>query len=148
MTGEEKAELRRKELTEKARGWLVRYLDGVLSLESLKAETMQESEEIGELKKILQPAIREYLDPERGQERMFLLLVGLLGMDAPELEGTLDTYRTEKKALYEKRAEEIRVHLEELGIKGSAVIANPDKDGDSGNQALKDAFRDRIAALI
>ena len=61
---------------------------------------------------------------------MFLLLTGLLNMDAAELEGTLDAYRTQKKVLYEKRAEEIRIHLGELGIKGSAVIANPDKDRD------------------
>jgi hypothetical protein len=148
MTGEEKAQLRQKELTEKARGWLVRYLDGILSLESLKAEMMQESEDIRELKKILQPLIGEYIDPERDQERLFPLLIGLFDVDASVLTGTLDTYRTQKKALYEKRAEEMLVHLGELGIEGSAVVANPDKDRDSGDQVLKDEFRDRIAVLM
>jgi len=148
MTDEEKAELRRKELAEKAKGWLVRYLDGILSLEDLKAEMMQESEDVRELKKILRPMIKEYLDPERDQERLFLLLTGLFNVDASALAGALDAYRMRKKALNEKHAGEIRVHLGELGIKGAAVIPNPDKDRDSGDQALKDEFKDRIAALM
>lgn len=150
MTGEEKAQLRQKELTEKAKGWLVRYLDGILSLETLKSEMMRESEDIRELKKILQPLIGEYTDPERDQERLFLLLIGLFDTDASALAGTLDTYRTQKKVLYEKLAKEIRVHLGELGIKGSAVVANPEKDRDwlAGDQVLKDEFRNRIAVLM
>ena len=65
MTGEEKAQLRQKELTEKAKGWLVRYLDGILSLENLKAEMMRESEDSRELKKIIQPVIGEYRSGKR-----------------------------------------------------------------------------------
>lgn len=150
MTAEEKRELRHRELTEKAKGWVVRYQDGVLGLEALQEEMKQEDEEPETLKKTLRTAILEMLDPEQDQERLFLLLSEVLHVEEPALTGALADYRTRKKDLLEKEAARFLAELKESGIGGSALTVNPNKvRGDqAAGEALKGEYRQQIARLM
>lgn len=150
MTAAEKKELRHRELTEKATGWVVRYLDGVLGLEALQEEMKQEDEEVETLKMILETAVLEMLDPEQDQERMFRLLTEVLHVEEPSLAGALADYRKRKENLLGKEAARFLAELEESGIGGSALNVNPNRA--KGNQkagaALKDEYRQQIARVM
>jgi len=150
MTSEEKKELRNRELAEKAKGWVVRYLDGVLALETLQEEMKKEDEDAKTLKKILATAISEMLDPEQDQERLFRLLTEVLHVEEPALTGALADYRTRKKKLLEKEAAEFLAELKESGIGGSALTVNPNKvRGDqAAGAALNGEYRRQIARMM
>jgi len=149
MTEEEKRQIRNKELKEKATGWVVRYLDGLVSLEDLRADMLQAGEPLDAVQPILRAVVGEHLDPEEDQERLFSLLVELLHSDRAALAEALDAYRTGKKILLKKCAGEVKNRLKAAGIGGTALIVNLNKDRESlaGVAALKDEYRDLVAHL-
>jgi hypothetical protein len=150
MTEEEKRQLQDKELREKVTGWVVRYLDGLDSLEDLRADMRQEGQRMDAVQRILKTVIREHLDPEEDQERLSSLLVDLLCADRVALAEALEAYRSRKKTLLKECAGEMKNRLKAAGIGGNALIVNLNKDEDSLNSmaALKDEYRDQIAHLL
>ena len=149
MTEEEKNELRMRELAEKAKGWVARYMAGILGLDAMKEE-MKDIGDTETLKKTLRSVVLEMLDPEQDQERPFQLLTELLHIEESALTDALADYRKQKESLQEKEAAKFLTKLRESGIGGSALTVNPSiaRSDQKAGAALKEGYRQQIARVM
>ena len=76
MTEEEKEELHRTELAEKAKGWVQKYMDNLIKQEKLKSELKKEGKDkYSELQEILKNELLERLQPDGDNVRIFQLII-------------------------------------------------------------------------
>jgi len=129
MSDEERAEFQRQTLTGKIKGWVQKYLDGVIGVKEIKSEIDSESSKaLSEIEKILKNELVGRLDPDSDNEKIFQLLKEVLHMNIDPLEQVIGKFYEDVIIEKARKIRSLRQALEERHISGSAVVPNVDQD--------------------
>ena len=139
MTEAEKEELRHKELAGKIKGWVQKYLDDLINLETLKSELKKESD----IRKILKKELLERLELDGDNEKMFQLIKELLGIKKDPFVIIISNFQKEVARESSKRLDTMKKQLTKKRIFGSAVIPNlnHDTEWNAYYQRVNDDFK-------
>ncbi|MEA1935353.1 MAG: hypothetical protein U9M96_00850 [Thermodesulfobacteriota bacterium] len=125
MTEEEKEELRRTELAEKAKGWVQKYMDNLIKQEKLKSELKKEGKDkYSELQKILKNELLERLQPDGDNVKIFQLIKGILDIKKDPFVKIINEFQKEVASEKSNRLENRKKLLTKRRFFGSAVIPN------------------------
>lgn len=149
LTKEEKESLQRKEAVGKIKGSVQKYLDGLIGAGALKAEVENLGKNPPDSLKMLESELREHLNPESENRKIFDALEQAMGIDTRPLRDRISRFRQEIEAEKENIADRLIRELADRNISGSAVIANP--AGDEALQArirkIKEDFKKEISPV-
>lgn len=150
MSEEEKEAFQKKETEGKVRGFLQKYIDGLMDMDRLKAE-------LAALGKPKQVAARAFLRTEcmarieLGAEnsRILYLLQEVLGFEAASISKLLSESDDEVSEKKRKREKQLLKRLKKRGISGSAVIPNIEADAEWGQYmaTAKEEFQAKLRKL-
>ncbi len=125
VTEEEKVQLQKKEVQDRARGMLQKYLDGLLGLKELQKEFRAMREEtISWAKEALVRECHGRLDFEKDNKELLLLLEEVIGIDCGPCRQLIEEFKAKIQQEAEKRKEQLEKELRRKGIRGNAVIPN------------------------
>jgi hypothetical protein len=150
VTEEEKETFQREDLERLIRGFLQKYLDGILGLEKLKEEVigLGEGYQHRATWAVLEICM-EQIDPIGDNEAILDVLKEVGQVEVGPLMELLQEFREAYNLQEARQEKEFRKRLKGRGISGSAVIVNI--QGDPGWQeevtALKKGFRDKMDTL-
>ena len=129
MTEEEKRELKRRELSGKARGLIQKYVDGIIDLDRVKVEMGAAGK--GDEDIFRRAMIEETMDlitPGQDNEAILKILENTAGIDTQSIRGILAAFHDRMDEEKNTRENTLRTELNEKGIWGSAVIPNIEAD--------------------
>ena len=138
LTQEEKERLQRKEAMGKIKGSVQKYLDGLIGAAALAAEMEDLGKNTPDSRDMLESELREHLDPESENRKIFEALEETLDTDTRPLWDRISRFRQEIEAEKENIEDRLKRTLEDRNISGSAVIPNP---------AQSEAFQARIRKM-
>ena len=138
LTQEEKESLHRKEAMGKIKGSVQKYLDGLISAGALEAEMEDLGKNAPDSREMLESELREHIDPESENRKIFEALEQILGIETRPLRDRISRFRQEIEAEKENIEDRLKRTLEDRNISGSAVIPNP---------AQSEAFQARIRKM-
>ncbi len=146
MTAEEKEELKRKEIFQRARGLFHRYLDGTISLTEIVCEIEKLGSPSGAMvKDILVSQWIEALSLSGDNEKLLKGIKLLKDRDVEEANRKLliaqDQYRSQKERVRQEVSLQLREALRKKGIGGTAVVPNVE-----GNPLWKERL-DRLGQI-
>ena len=149
MTSEEKESLQRKEATGKIKGSVQKYLDGLIGLGTLKSEMEESEKNFPDYRKIMESALRERLNPEGENRKVFEALEQTVGIDTSPLRDRIDRFRRKMETEKEKITDRLKGELADRHISGSAVIPNPARSEalQAGIRKMKEDFQKEIARV-
>jgi len=135
MTEEEKKDLRRRELAEKVKGWVQKYIDNRINQKNLKSELKKEGQDnYSMLQELLKIELVESLQMDDDNVKIFELMKDI-----------------QKEAAFEKpkRLEAIKKVLTKRGVFGSAVIPNLtlDENWDAYYKELEAEYKKRLHSI-
>ncbi|MCU0578320.1 MAG: hypothetical protein MUF69_02110 [Desulfobacterota bacterium] len=127
LSEEEKQKIKQQEWLGKARGWVQKYLDGLVDPEELQAAmaTLGEAKEAGSL---LRRELIEAVDLEGDNARRWEVLETLWGLSPAPFLRIIEGFRTGLTEAGVRRAGVLRTRLAEKGISGTAVVPNLNRD--------------------
>jgi hypothetical protein len=128
MTEDERLALQRKELQNKMRGWVRRYQEGLIGIETFEVNLKSSQADQRLAVEILREEVLRHIDPDQSNKKLFQLLSNIAGEDTKPITRCLDAYMMEVERQRGEHAEASRHRLEGRGIRGSAVIPNLEKD--------------------
>ncbi|MBE9547062.1 MAG: hypothetical protein IMF10_06170 [Proteobacteria bacterium] len=145
LTEEEKEEIRHKELAGKIKGWVQKYLDDLVNLETLKSELKKEPG----LQEVLQKELQGRLEPDDDNAKIFQLIKELLGIKKDIFVKLINKFQEEAARERSKRLEYMKKQLTKRRIFGSAVIPNlgHDTEWNAYYQKIKDDFKKEVRNL-
>jgi len=129
MTDEEKASVRRKEAEGKVKGWIQKYQDGAIGLDTLKSDFEKEVTEYPEVLPILKTQLLDCVKLNGDNGRILRLLDDILGISAERIENMIQSSNRKIDTLRIKSIEGLGEELKERKIYGSSVIPNPNHGG-------------------
>jgi hypothetical protein len=124
MTEEERQELRLKELQAKVKGWMQRYLDGLIDTATVQEHLAGMPEEQTVALDFFRKAALTHIELEGNNERILRFLQEVLCEDIGPLSQRIESFKTEKKKQQAGFTKDALHDLEEKGIRGSAVMPN------------------------
>jgi len=128
MTEEERQALHRKELEGKTRGWIERYRNGLTELMSFRETLPGKPVDDVIMCDILGKEALKSLQPGKDNEKFLLLLEEILGMDTEPIRHHIDAFLHEREKEMLRHAQDSLGRLEDMGVRGSAVMPNLEKD--------------------
>ena len=129
MTEAERVQLRRKEWAGKIKGWVQKYLDNLINLETLRSELKKEGKErYFELQKILKNEILNRIEPDTDNSDLFKVLEDVLDIRREPFERAVNRFQEEVALERAGKLESLKFQLSQIGISGSAVIPNLNND--------------------
>jgi len=146
LTDAEKRDMETKERKDRFRGWCRRYLDGALSLDDLKENMAREKASSPEALSLLREECLAHVDPDKDNEKLFLLLQEALSIAVADLEGLIGAYEEELRQYRAAAGKEALEMLTAKGIGGSAVQPNPrlSPSWQAQADAARKKFRERL----
>jgi hypothetical protein len=150
MTDKEKASFRRKEAEGKVKGWVQKYQDGVIELDTIRSYFEKEITEYPEVRQILKSQLLDCLKLTGDNGRILRLLEDILETSTETIENTIQSFKHEMDILRIKRIESLGKELKERKIYGSSVAPNPDHGGDWQESILKaeSDLREQLKSLV
>jgi hypothetical protein len=130
MTNEEKAAFRRQEAEGKVKGWIQKYQDGVIEIDTLRSDFENEQKEFPEVRQILKSQLMDCLRLNEDNGKILEILDDILGIRTSNIKNVIQSLRHGLDVQRTKRIESIRKELKKKKIYGSSVIPNPDHGGD------------------
>jgi len=124
MTEEEKERLRRKEWTEKIRGWVQKLIDDKFTIAELSTSFKSEADAYPGLKDILKDELVGHIDPEKENDLIFHALEEVLGLDTTPLKELIREYHNRLDLMGHEHLERLRLELRNKGIFGNAITPN------------------------
>ncbi len=150
VTDEDKKDFAEKEVQGRVKGFFQKTLDGILSIQQLKAEMASFDEERQPAaKKELREACLNAMTVEGDNQSLFEMLDQLLECDIKPLLDQIDEFQEQQKKEHSKRAEAQIETLKSLGVSGSAIIPNlrANPSWRSYLSHLEDRFHEKLKAL-
>jgi hypothetical protein len=143
MTEEEKENLQKKESAGKINGLIQKYLDRIISANTLKSEIELEEKTFPEFRQMAETALLDHLQPDQDNRNIFQALEQALGINTEPLQRKVTQFQKEVEAEKEKFVKTCGDALKERSIFGSAVIPNPAQDEtlQSKLQKMKEDFK-------
>ncbi len=150
ISEEEKQALKEKEFAAKARGLLVRYLDGSIDADSVNEEIGSEIKETAYGKRVIRQALLDSLDPDADYGKILQLMKKILGIDPAPAEKILASFPKAVSSLEEEKYDRIMEKLHKEGISGSAVTPNfaGDETWHKEVKEIKDKLKKDIEAAL
>ncbi|TRZ51201.1 hypothetical protein D4S03_05480 [bacterium] len=150
MTDEEKASFRRKDAEGKVKGWIQKYQDGVIEIDTLRSDFEKEVTEYPEVLHILKTQLLDCVKLNGENGRVLRLLEDILGISAETIENIIQSFKREIDILRIKRIESLGKELKERKIYGSSVAPNPDHGGDWQENIVKaeSDLREQLKSLV
>jgi DNA-binding CsgD family transcriptional regulator len=150
MTDKEKASFRQNEIEGKAKGWIQKYKDGVIGLDTLRSDFEKERKEYPEVRQILQSQLLDCLRLMGDNGKILRLLEDVLGISTNTIKNTIQSLKHEMEALRIRRIESRAEELKKRKIYGSSVVPNPDHGGDWRESILEAELdlKKRLRALV
>jgi len=130
MSEEEKASFRRKEAEGKVKGWIRKYQDGVIELDTLRSDFEKELMEYPEVRQILKSQLLECLRLTGDNGKILTLLKDILGISPNNIKNIIQSLKHKMEVLRIRRIESLGEELKKRKIYGSSVVPNPDHGGD------------------
>ncbi len=125
VTEEEKVQIRKKEIEDKGKGMVQKFLDRVLRTEDIISEIGFMDEQAQEwIKKSILDDCMERINIERSNEDMLELVEKVLGLNPAPIRALIERFQKQLTHEAEKIRAKLAQELQEKGIRGSAVIAN------------------------
>lgn len=149
MTEEDKEALQKKEMSDKARGWVGMLMDRRITIHELKREFTSESSRHRELKDIMRTELLDHIDPDAENSSILEALAEVLGLDVKPFEDSIKDYHDRYELHRQEHQGRVLSKLKADGISGRAVVPNADKDESwiTHAKGLKDQFKQKIQAL-
>lgn len=150
MSEEEKKELHRQRLKDKARALIQKFLEAKVDIKAFKQELNSEEQNVQELKNICKQFIFHHLQLEAENKDLLQLLEQGLELDIALLRKLLSSYQeeinTEKSRLVRRSKED----LKEQGVSGSALIPNLElyPEWKRFKTEKKEEFRSKLESII
>ena len=140
ISDQERDEIKRREIEQKATSLFHRYLEGHLSLHEILKEIERTEEKTRVvIKETLLSHWIDALSLQEEDERLLKGIEALMGRSLDEIREKLHRlssgYSKEKERAHQKASEEMAVELKGMGIYGSAVEPNV-----TGSEVLKSLF--------
>lgn len=150
VTEEEKRDFKRRELEGKIKGFIQRYVDGLMAGERLEEEIADlREEEQEELDRLIRKEALDLVQPGRDNERLLEILSSVAGMDVGPIAGLLKDFDGRIENERAKREEVLRADLERKGISGSAVVPNLEADEEwlRAKSEAEQRFQEKLRSL-
>ena len=150
VTDEDKKSFAEKEVQGRIRGLFQKYLDGILSIQQLKAEMASfDEEQQPAAKKELRAACLTAMTVEGDNQPLFEMLDQLLECDIEPLLDQIDEFQAQRKKEHSKRSKAEIQTLKGLGVSGSAVIPNlrANPSWRSYLSHMEDRFQEKLKIL-
>jgi hypothetical protein len=150
FTDEEKKALRKKEVQGKVRGFITKFMDGVMNLDTLgQGIASFEKEDQGIAKEIVVDECLSRIDPETDNARIFDILAHVTAVDILPLQKFLADFLKELDHARDVREQELSKQIQEKGFSGSAVLPNlkADPEWTYFVQEVKTRFQKELQGL-
>jgi hypothetical protein len=129
VSEEEKVAFKRKELEGKIRGLVLKYLEGFIDLDRLKAELTPLQEEGKEMvREILKEDVLGRIQLGQNNDPLLNMLSKIIGMNIAPIKELLNQFEKRMEREKESRKKILEEELRKRGISGSAVIPNLNGD--------------------
>ncbi|MDT8274292.1 MAG: hypothetical protein RRA35_13960 [Desulfomonilia bacterium] len=149
MSEEEKQFLRKKELTEKARGVVQKIIDDKMTPGEFKEIHAEGKRQGVNLTELVQAKLISRIDPEGQNDRVLRALKDLLGIDVDPFEKIRAEYAATISHQRKTHERHILAGLDRRGISGSSIIPNlsADEQWISFREAAKEEVLRALAGL-
>lgn len=150
-TEEEKEAFKKAEVEGKVRGFLQKFLDGLLDEERLKMEMAAFSgDKLDMARETLKEECLRRIDPEEDNTPFFKVLKHVAGMDAGPFQRVLSAFHEDLERQGTLREEALRERLRQRGVSGSAAVPNLKADPEWIHSVLemKAEFRKKVRGLM
>ena len=150
FTDEEKKALRKKEVQGKVRGFITKFMDGVMNLETLgQGIASFEKEDHRAAKEIVVNECLSRIDPETDNTQIFDILEHVAAVDITSLQTFLSDFLKELDHARAVREQELSKRIQEKGFSGSAVLPNlkADPEWTYFVQEVKTRFQKELQSL-
>lgn len=137
MTDKEKSSFRRTEAEGKVKGWIQKYQDGVIELDTLKSDFEKEMTEYPEVRQIFKSQLLGCLRLTGDNGKIFRLLEDIIEINTNTIKNTIQSLKQDMETLRIERTASIREDLKKKKIYGSSVVPNPDRGGYLQDSVLK-----------
>ena len=137
ITDKEKASFRRTEAEGKVKGWIQKYQDGVIELDTLRSDFGKEMTQYPEVRQIFKSQLLGYLRLTGDNGKIFRLLEDIIGISTNTIKHMIQSLKQDMETLRIERMASIREDLKKKKIYGSSVIPNPDRGGYLQDSILK-----------
>jgi hypothetical protein len=125
FTDEEKKALRKKEVQGKVRGFITKFMDGVMNLESLvQGMASFEGDDQAPAHEMIVDECISRIDPEVDNTGIFDILAHVTTIDISLLQTSLTDFLKELDHERDVREQALNKRLREKGFSGSAVLPN------------------------
>lgn len=150
MTEEEKKTFQRKDWEGKVKGWVQKYFDGIIELDTLRSSFETEQTKYPELRQILKSELFKHIKLNGDNSELFRLLDEFLGIKSKKLDNLIQSFKSDLDAQRKEKIEKLREELTRRKIYGSSVIPNPRTDGswETLIQELTERFRKQLQSSI
>ncbi|MCX5842639.1 MAG: hypothetical protein NT022_02620 [Deltaproteobacteria bacterium] len=150
MTVDEKKALRRKEWEGRVKGWVQKYIDGMMPLEDLKIQIESCRLKFQDLPGIIKAEVAQHIHPESNNAPLLQLLEEALDTPAEPIVDLITRFQDTLNTNMISRRDAIKQALEQKKVYGSSVIPNVDHDREWQEyvQNVRAGFREQVSSLI
>ena len=147
VTDEDKKHFAEKEVQGRVQGLFQKYLDGILSIQQVKAEmaAFDEERQPAALRELTEVCLAA-MTVEGDNQPLFKMLDQLLNYDIEPFLNQIDEFQAQLKEAHGKRTAAQMQTLEASGVSGSAVI--PNLNADSTWRAYLSDVEDRFSEKL
>ncbi len=144
LSESDRADIRKKELEDRVRGWVQLFLDGKNSLDDMKERVDHETAAGLDVRSVLRREILGRVDPDADVSGLVAAMERVLGEDGSIVTRAVEDYRAELASGRESFMSAVRARLASRGVSGKAVVPNLNADDEwKGHVA---SMKDRLVA--
>jgi hypothetical protein len=150
MTEEEKITFQRKDWEGKVKGWVQKYFDGIIEIDTIRSNFETEQKRYPELRQILKSELLNHIKLNGDNSELFRLLDEFLGIKLKKLDNLIQSFKSDLDAQRKEKIEKLKDELARRKIYGSSVIPNPrtDDSWETLIQKLSERFREQLQSSI
>ncbi len=151
LTEEEKRDFQKKEIQGKVKGFLMKFMDGMMKLEKLKQGITSLDEKNSELvKEILVCECLDKINLQKDNTMPFEVLEQVASVDISPFQRLLSDFLNELNNARKVRGQGLQKKIQEKGISGNAVLPNLNADPEWAYfmQDVELKFQEKLEGLI
>ena len=149
MTEEEKKAVQRNEWEGRVRGYVQKYIDGIVNIIDMKSYVETEESKFPELRQILRNEILERIQPDGDNGKLLLVLEQVLDTVPKPIDKLIASFQNNINTAMVSRKKNLKKELERKSISGSSVVPNLDRDEiwQEHIQKLKSDFKKKLMSI-
>ncbi len=124
VTEEEKQAFHHDEWLGKLKGWVQKFVDGLIKIEELKKDVDAGIKDDPSLRDAMKQELINHLEPDSDNSKIFSALQETLGISAEPYVKMIRSFQGNEEVYKTERIEDLKQELKKQGIYGSSVIPN------------------------